>query len=146
MIIYRIWTLKDGKLNEQSTKTVEKLKKHYHLSTKTVEKLKTENNVKISSTIYVDKDNEFLWPSITNHNSCGYCYALKTHVAILVDGTVVPCCLDCNGIINLGNIYKETIEQIQNKERYQRLKKSFQDRKPSEKLCQSCTFKERKYQ
>lgn len=146
VIIYRIWTLKDGKLNEQSTKTVEKLKKHYHLSKETVEKLKTENNVKISSTIYVDKDNEFLWPSITNHNSCGYCYALKTHIAILVDGTVVPCCLDCNGIINLGNIYKETIEQIQNKERYQRLKKSFQDRKPSEKLCQSCTFKERKYQ
>ena len=64
--------------------------------------------------------------------------------AILVDGTVVPCCLDSNGIIDLGNIYKESIEEIQNKERYQKLKKSFQDRKPEEKLCQSCTFKERK--
>lgn len=81
---------------------------------------------------------------ITNHKSCGYCHALKTQIAILVDGTVVPCCLDSNGIIDLGNIYQESLEEIQNKERYQKLKKSFQDRKPSEELCRSCTFKEKR--
>ena len=144
VIIYRLWTLQNNKLDEKSTKTVEKLEKYYELSPETVDKLKTENNVKISSTIYVDKDNEFIWPEITSYKSCGYCHALKTQIAILVDGTVVPCCLDSNGIIDLGNIYKESIEEIQNKERYQKLKKSFQDRKPEEKLCQSCTFKERK--
>lgn len=117
---------------------------YYNLPTETVGKLKTENNVKISSTIYVDKDNEFQWPEITSHKRCGYCHALKTQIAILVDGTVVPCCLDSNGVINLGNIYKETIEEIQNKERYQNLKKSFQDRKPCEELCKSCTFKLKK--
>ena len=144
VIIYRLWTLQNNKLDEKSTKIVEKLEKYYELSPETVDKLKTENNVKISSTIYVDKDNEFKWPEITNHKSCGYCHALKTQIAILADGTVVPCCLDSNGIINLGNIYKESIEEIQNKERYKKLKKSFQARKPEEKLCQSCTFKERK--
>lgn len=65
MIIYRLWTLKDNKLDKKSTKVVEKLKDYYHLSTETVEKLQNENNVKISSTIYVDKDNEFIWPEIT---------------------------------------------------------------------------------
>lgn len=144
VIIYRLWTLQNNKLDEKSTKTVEKLEKYYELSPETVEKLKNEDNIKISSTIYVDKDNEFKWPEITNHKSCGYCHALKTQIAILADGTVVPCCLDSNGIINLGNIYKESIEEIQNKERYKKLKKSFQARKPEEKLCQSCTFKERK--
>lgn len=143
VIIYRLWTLKDNKLDKKSTKVVEKLKDYYHLSTETVEKLQNENNVKISSTIYVDKDNEFIWPEITNHKSCGYCHALKTQIAILVDGTVVPCCLDSNGIIDLGNIYQESLAEIQNKERYQKLKKSFQDRKPSEELCRSCTFKEK---
>lgn len=143
VIIYRLWTLQGNKLDEKSTKTVEKLEKYYHLSKETVKKLNTENNIKISSTIYVDKDNEFEWPEVTKNKSCGYCYALKTQIAILVDGTVVPCCLDSNGIIELGNIYQETIEDIQGKERYQRLKKSFQDRKPIEKLCQSCTFKNR---
>ena len=144
VIIYRLWTLKDNKLDEKSIKTVQKLERYYNLSTETVEKLKTENNVKISSTIYVDKDNEFKWPEITSHKSCGYCHGLKTQLAILVDGTVVPCCLDSNGIINLGNIFNESIEEIQKKERYKKLKKSFQDRKPCETLCKSCTFKERK--
>lgn len=143
VIIYRLWTLQGNKLDKKSTKIVEKLKEHYHLADKVVEKLKVENNVKISSTIYVDKDNEFAWPEITNYKSCGYCHALKTQIAILVDGTVVPCCLDSNGIVELGNIFKESIEDIQNKERYQKLKKSFQDRKPCEELCKSCTFKER---
>lgn len=141
VVIYRLWTLKDNKLDEKSTKTVEKLATYYNLSTETVEKLNAENNVKISSAIYVDKDNEFEWPDITNNKSDGYCHALKTQIAILVDGTVVPCCLDSNGIINLGNIYQESIEEIQNKERYQKLKKSFQDRKPCEQLCKSCSFK-----
>ena len=45
--------------------------------------------------------------------------------------------------VNLGNIFKESLEEIINSEKYISLKKSFQDRKPCEKLCQSCTFKER---
>ena len=144
-IIYRLWTLKDGSLDEKSTCTVDKIAEYYNLSPNIVDKIKNEKNIKIKDKIYVDKDNEFDWPSITNHNSCGFCYALKTHIAILVDGTVVPCCLDSNGIINLGNIYNDEIDDIINSERYKKLQKSIQDRKPSEKLCQSCTYKERKY-
>lgn len=140
-IIYRLWTLKDNKLDKKSTEIVNKIKDYYNLSQETVEKVKSENNVKISSTIYVDKDNEFQWPEITFHQSCGYCHALKTHIAILVDGTVVPCCLDSNGIINLGNIFESSLKEMIASNRYQNLQKSLQDRKPCEKLCASCTFK-----
>jgi radical SAM protein with 4Fe4S-binding SPASM domain len=142
-VIYRLWTLKNNKLDDKSTKIVEKLKEYYNLSTETVDKIKNENNIKISSTIYVDKDNEFVWPEINTHKSCGYCYGLSTHIAILVDGTVVPCCLDSNGIIDLGNIYKDNLEDIINSDRYQNLLKSLRDRKPCEELCKSCLFKER---
>lgn len=144
-IVYRLWTLTNKQLDEKSTKIVEKLIRYYNLSPETVEKIKTDNNVKISAAIYVDKDNEFAWPTVTNHKSCGFCYALKTHIAILADGVVVPCCLDSNGQIDLGNIYKDNLEDIINSNRYKNLQKSFQDRKPCEKLCQSCTYKERKY-
>ena len=123
---------------------MEKIKDYYNLSREVVEKIKNEKNIKINPHIYVDKDNEFIWPSINNHKSCGYCHALKTHIGILVDGTVVPCCLDSDGIINLGNIFTNTLEEIINSPKYQKLKKSFQDRNPSEELCKSCTFKERK--
>ena len=142
-VIYRLWTLKNNCLDDNSQKIVDKIKDYYNLSPEIVDKIKNENNVKISSTIYVDKDNEFSWPSINNHKSCGYCYALNTHIAILVDGTVVPCCLDSNGVINLGNIYKDSLEDIINSDRYQNLLKSFRDRKPCEELCKSCTFKEK---
>ena len=142
-VIYRLWTMKNNELDEKSTKIVDKIKSYYNLSTEIVDKIKNENNIKISSKIYVDKDNEFIWPEITNHKSCGYCYGLNTHIAILVDGTVVPCCLDSNGVINLGNIYKDNLEDIINSDRYQNLLKSFRDRKPCEELCKSCLFKER---
>ena len=142
-VIYRLWTLENNQLDEKSTKIVNKIKDYYKLSPKTVEKIKNEKNIKIKSTIYVDKDNYFEWPVINNHQSCGYCFALKTHIAILVDGTVVPCCLDADGIINLGNIFNESIEDIRRSERYINLQKSFQKRQPIELLCQSCTFKEK---
>ena len=142
--IYRLWTLNNNQLDEKSTKIVEKIKGYYNLPQETVEKIKTDNNIKISSTIYVDKDNIFEWPIINDYQSNGYCYALKTQIAILVDGTVVPCCLDAEGIIDLGNIYNQDLEVIINSDRYQLLKKSFQDRNPCENLCKSCTFKENK--
>ena len=116
-IIYRLWTLNNNKLDEKSTKIVEEIKKEYNLSQDIVEKIKKEKNIKISSTIYVDKDNLFTWPKINTNKSCGYCYALKTHIAILADGEVVPCCLDADGIINLGNFFKEDLETIMNKKR-----------------------------
>ena len=144
IIIYRIWTLKDGKLDKKSTEIVGKLRKHYNLSTETVEKIKTQKNIKISSKIYVDKDNEFDWPDINDNKNCsGFCQALKTQIGILSDGTVVPCCLDGEGNIKLGNIYEEKFIDILNKEKIKKLQRSFQDRKPIEKLCLNCTYKNR---
>ena len=140
-VIYRLWTLSNSTLDKKSTEIVEKLKDYYNLSPQIVDKLYKEKNVKISSNIYVDKDNEFIWPTVTEEKSNGYCHALKTHLGILVDGTVVPCCLDASGIINLGSIYTDTLENIMTTERYRKLKKSFQDHIPSEALCASCTYK-----
>ena len=142
-VIYRLWTLKENELDDKSTIIVDKIKKYYKLEGNVVNRIKTENNIKIASNIYVDKDNEFVWPEVNDYQSRGYCYALKTQIAILSDGTVVPCCLDSNGQIELGNIFKESLEDIINSKRYQNLKKSFQDRNPCEELCKSCTFKER---
>ena len=142
-VIYRLWTLKNNLLDEKSTKIVERIKEYYKLPQETVEKIKNENNIKINPQIYVDKDNEFIWPTITNNKSCGYCHALKTQIGVLSDGTVVPCCLDAEGIVNLGNIYKQNLDEIINSDRFKKLQKSFQDRKPIEELCASCTFKQK---
>ena len=141
--MYRLWTLKNHKLDKKSTIIVDKIKNYYKLSSETVEKIKKEANIRISSTIFVDKDNEFIWPKVSNYKSDGYCFALKTHIAILVDGTVVPCCLDGDGVISLGNIFKDPLDTIIKSDKFQDLIKSFQNRRPSEDLCKSCRFKEK---
>lgn len=145
IIIYRFWTMRQGKLNEKSTKFVEKIIDYYHLSTETVDKIKYEKNIKIRKNLYIDKACEFIWPNLENnyYNESGYCYALKDQIAILVDGTVVPCCLDSNGIIKLGNIYEDSMEDIINSSKFQNIKSGFCNRKAIEELCKRCSFKEK---
>lgn len=144
IIIFRFWTMDNGKMNKQLTEIVEKIKNYYNLSTETVEKINSEKHIKIRNNLYIDKANEFVWPNLDNDyfNDKGTCYALKDQLAILVDGTVVPCCLDSDGVINLGNIYKQTLEEIINSKRYQEIKKNFSNHKACEKLCKHCSFKD----
>ena len=144
IIIFRFWTMNNGKMNRQSTEIVEKIKKYYQLSPEFVEKVKTEKHIKIRENLYIDKANEFIWPNLENEyfNDKGMCYALKDQLAILVDGTVVPCCLDSDGIINLGNIYESPLEKIINGKRYQTIKDGFRNRIATEELCKRCSFKD----
>ena len=136
--------MNNGRLNEKSTEIVDKIKKYYDLSPEIVDKIKIENNIKLRENLYIDKKNEFIWPNLHNDylNELGTCYALKDQIAILVDGTVVPCCLDSDGVINLGNIYEQTLEEIINSKRYQDMKAGFQNHQVSEELCKHCSFKD----
>lgn len=141
-IIYRLWTLKDGKFDNKSQVIVDKIINNYNLSTEIVQKIYNYKNIKIDDNLYIDKDNEFEWPNTSKDNETnGFCYALKTQIAILVDGTVVPCCLDADGKVPLGNIYETSFKEIIEGEKFTQLKKSFEDRKPCAELCRKCTFK-----
>lgn len=145
IVVFRYWTLKDNKLNELSTSIVNKIIEYYKLSTDTVNKINKENHIKLRDNLFLDKQNEFIWPDSNNdyYNEIGTCYALKDQLAILVDGTVVPCCLDSNGVIKLGNIYETTLEEIINSKRYQDMLLGFRNRKVCEELCKHCSFKDR---
>lgn len=105
-------------------------------------KMKIMGHTKLDENVFVDFAKEFIWPDLNNdyYNEVGTCYALKDHLGILVDGTVVPCCLDSKGIINLGNIFKENIKDIQNKERYKNILLDFKNNKKREELCKHCNF------
>lgn len=104
----------------------------------------TLETTKIYHNTYLGVDNAFVWPS-KNKQVCegSYCHSLSDHLAILVDGTVVPCCLDGDGKINLGNIYNTDLENIINTERYKTILNGFRRRKPTEDLCKHCNFIER---
>lgn len=144
-IIYRLWTCNETQMDANSQAILAFLSKAYELDETSIPALYHQNHVKIKEQVYVDKDHEFIWPSLTNEilNTNGYCYALKTHIAILSDLTVVPCCLDGGGILALGNLKEESLSSILQKERVKKIRKSFQDRKPQEALCQRCGFMSR---
>ena len=69
--------------------------------------------------------------------------ALKEQIAILVDGTVVPCCLDNNGDIPLGNILKESLEDILGNSKSKTIKENFENSIITCDLCKTCGFLER---
>ena len=108
-------------------------------------KVKDKNAYEINEKLYINQDIEFIWPSINGNKIIekGKCLALREQIAILVDGTVVPCCLDAEGIINLGNINNETLEEILNKELTKKIKTNFSNGKITCELCKTCGFLER---
>ena len=143
-ISYRIWDLKEYKLNKKSTEIVNKIIEFYNLSPVIVDKLYNDKNIKIASNTFVNKENIFTWPDVDNDILVdGFCYGLKTHIAILSNGDIVPCCLDANGEIKLGNIFEDSLDDVLNGDIYKSLLKSFKDNKAIHPLCKSCNFKNR---
>ena len=141
-IIYRIWTLPSLDLDKLSTNIVDKIIKHYKLSTEIVNKIKKDKNIKIKDNIYVDKDYEFEWPKITDkRNDYGTCLGTKTHIAILSNGDITPCCLDSNGIIKLGNIFVDNLASVLNSELFKEINNGFKNNKIVHDLCKSCTYR-----
>ena len=134
---FRVW---NG--NEETLTLLEK-EFNIDISQKLKEKTSdTEINFTLKDNFYISFQNEWEWPDITsNKTSNSYCHALKDHIAILVDGTVVPCCLDNNGDIPLGNIFEEKFENILKTSRVQNMIKGFQNRICTEELCKKCTYK-----
>lgn len=143
-ISYRIWTLNNLKIDNKSTKIVEKIINSYNLSPDIVEKIYNDKSVKIDINTFVDKDNMFIWPDLKNNFDIdGFCYALKSHIAILSNGDIVPCCLDSSGIIKLGNIFEDEIADILSSSLYNSLLNGFRDNKSINSLCKNCNFRNR---
>ncbi|MEG0021377.1 MAG: radical SAM protein [Bacilli bacterium] len=140
-IVYRYWTYSSkDKVFEKLTNIISEW---YKLDENSILNLKNMMNFKIDNNLYINKDFEFEWPSIENesYNEFGFCNGLKTHIGILSNGTVVPCCLDAEGIISLGNIKNNDLKEIIESEKTQKIIKNFKDNKRVEELCKHCSFK-----
>lgn len=144
MISYRMWNLKSILENSINNELINKLSSYYHL-TNLKESLMTKPFYKINEHLFINEDTMFIWPDINGPEiiSKGKCLALKEQIAILVDGTVVPCCLDHNGDIPLGNIFNESLEDIFQKDLTKAIKKNFEGHLITCKLCHTCGFLKR---
>lgn len=100
---------------------------------------------KLCEYVFLEWGELFDWPDKdaedigANHS----CYGLRDQVGVHCDGTVVPCCLDAEGDIPLGNIFESELDEILSSPRAVSLKKSFQSRNVTEELCRHCGYASR---
>lgn len=101
--------------------------------------------LRIREKIFVEFDDRFEWPDSNEHikGNKFYCYGLKSHFGILADGTVVPCCLDSEGVISLGNIFRDDIDAVLRLKRATDMVDGFNKGKASEELCKRCGYSQR---
>ena len=92
--------------------------------------------------IYLEWGEKFDWPDLTAPETGGtaFCYGLRDHVGVLCNGTVVPCCLDHEGDIPLGNLFEQPLEAILASPRAQAIYNGFSAGKASEELCRRCGY------
>lgn len=149
IVALRLWNLdKDNEINLSKNKNREilsMLEKSFNLGYKIEEMITNERGIKLKDRLYLNRDHEFQWPSLEAEDlgEDGFCYGLRNQVAILVDGTVIPCCLDGEGIINLGNIYDNTLEEILESDRAKAIYEGFSKGKAVEEMCRRCGYRER---
>ena len=141
IVSYRLWNLKDIKDSSINDNIIKSIEDYYNIQN-LKENLSKKDYFEINKNIFINQDTEFEWPDINGEPIIdkGRCLALKEQIAILVDGTVVPCCLDNNGDIPLGNIFEETLEEILNKQKTIQILENFKNSVITCKLCKTCGF------
>jgi radical SAM protein with 4Fe4S-binding SPASM domain len=106
---------------------------------------KSRTGVCIGKNIFIEYGEKFDWPDIelTTENEKVFCYGLRDQIGVLCDGTVVPCCLDKDGNLALGNIFSENLEDILVKPRAKAIYDGFSRRTAVEELCRKCGYAKR---
>ncbi|MGD9604809.1 MAG: radical SAM/SPASM domain-containing protein [Bacilli bacterium] len=94
--------------------------------------------------VFINTEDVFVWPEqSTTISPYAFCYGLKDHFAILVDGSVIPCCLDGNGRVVLGNILETPFKDIIEGDAWEKLSLAFNNRQNLPQLCLQCSYKNR---
>ena len=98
--------------------------------------------IKLREKIWLEPGDKFDWPHIGRGEAHDrlFCYGLRDQIGVLCDGTVVPCCLDHDGEIPLGNLFAEELEQIITGGRAERIFDGFSQNKAVEPLCRGCGY------
>lgn len=98
--------------------------------------------IRIGQRVYLEHGDKFDWPDLNApiQSERVFCYGLRDHIGILCDGTVVPCCLDHDGNIPLGNLFYEGLDDVLNTPRAKAIYQGFCSGDAPEELCRRCGY------
>lgn len=140
-INYRLWNVESDQdtCNEEILNFIEKT---LEISIKRSVDVGSIKSKRIKDRIYLHFDTQFVWPSphLPKISEKGRCHGLTGHIGIHADGEVVPCCLDKEAKLSLGNIKDNRLDEILNGDRALRIKAGFKTQKLVEDLCQRCSY------
>ena len=133
--VLRLWN--GGGLDSENSRIISLLKDMF-----SGEWSETRSGFKLRDKVFLEFGRKFEWPdlSLPELGESFFCYGLRDQVGILVDGTVVPCCLDAEGDIPLGNLFEESLEDILSSKRAQNIYNSFSGHTAAEALCKRCGY------
>lgn len=136
----RLWNV-DASDNENE-EVFQELEKFYEIEIKRSVDVGHIKSKRIWNRVYLHFDSRFEWPdmSLPNQGEQGRCHGLINQLGIHTNGTVVPCCLDKEAQIDLGNVFEKSLEDILNSSRAIAIKEGFQNNRRVEKLCQHCSY------
>ena len=146
LTVLRLWNL-DGHgeaLGGNNARTLDYLRQRFPDTDTTPWKF-SPRGARMRDKLHLEYGDRFEWPDreAEDRGDKVFCYGLKDHFAILCDGTVVPCCLDREGAIALGNIYETPVEEILESPRAKAMREGFQRRCATEVLCRRCGYARR---
>ncbi len=141
-INYRLWNEGAPGSTESNDRMFEKIRQGLHPEFNPTRIQKQKKGIHVKGLVYVHRDLRFEWPHPSQpvRAERGFCHGLSSHIGILADGTVVPCCLDKEGVIALGNCGTSRLTQIIDGTRAKKIRNGFKNRILVEDLCRKCTF------
>ena len=141
-MLLRLWNI--GGANEQNDEMIRRMHSAFDERENTEWK-EIYSGYKIKEKIFLEWGELFEWPDLNGEYKGGEhsCYGLRDQIGVLSNGRVVPCCLDAEGSIDLGNIFKEELCDILSSKRAKDLIRSFERKKVCEELCKKCGYANR---
>lgn len=102
---------------------------------------------KLIKNLYLENNTMFEWPEDNKEDFKDqniFCYGLRDQIGVLVDGQVVPCCMDHEGVLSLGNLHEQSLQEILKSERAVKIYEGFSHHEAVESLCRKCGFVRRR--
>lgn len=138
LVSYRLWNSGGADaLNDQ----IQRALKQYFPQ----EWVQERRGIRIGNRIYLEHGDKFDWPDMSSADGGPqvFCYGLRDQIGILCDGTVVPCCLDHEGNLALGNLFSQDLAEILENPRAKAIYEGFSNRTAAEPLCRRCGYARR---
>ena len=138
LVAYRLWNNGGADAKNDEIKTM--LAQYFPH-----EWVQERRGIRIGERVYLEHGDKFDWPDLTaaDGGEHVFCYGLRDQLGVLCDGTVVPCCLDHEGDLNLGNLFRQDMEEILATNRAKAIYEGFSNRFAAEELCRRCGYARR---